>query len=222
MDFAVIFDWDGVVIDSSAQHERAWELLADETGKPLPGGHFKRGFGKKNEAIIPDLGWASKPAEVHGLALRKEELYRELLRRDGVAPLPGVIDLLEALEAESVPCAVGSSTPRGNIEAIFEMTGLRRFFRAVVTGEDVVHGKPAPDVFLSGAERLGIEPRRCVVIEDALVGIAAAHAGGMKCVAVATTNPIGLLGVAELAVTSLREVTVETLRGVVSAGEAFS
>ncbi len=211
MNFAAIFDWDGVIIDSSAQHERSWELLSAEIRKPLPEGHFKRGFGKKNEVIIPDLGWASAPAEVHSLGLRKEELYRELLRRDGVAPLPGARKLLETLETAGVPCAVGSSTHRANIEAIFAATGLGRFFRAVVTGEDVVHGKPAPDVFLAAAKRLDADPRRCVVFEDALVGIAAAHAGGMKCVAVATTNPIALLGHAEMAVESLGEITVERL-----------
>jgi beta-phosphoglucomutase family hydrolase len=212
MNFAAIFDWDGVVIDSSAQHEKSWELLAAEIRKPLPEGHFKRGFGKKNEAIIPDLGWTTDPAEVHALGLRKEELYRELIKRDGVTPLPGARELLEALELAGVSCAVGSSTHRKNIEAIFEITGLGRFFQAVVTGEDVVHGKPAPDVFLAAAGRLRAEPKTCIVFEDALVGIAAAHAGGMKCVAVATTNPIELLGDAELAVQSLCEVKVENLR----------
>ncbi len=211
MNFAAIFDWDGVIIDSSAQHERSWELLSAEIGKPLPEGHFKRGFGKKNEAIIPDLGWATNPTEIHALGLRKEELYRGLIRRDGVTPLPGARELLEALESAGISCAVGSSTHRANIEAIFEITGLGRFFRAVVTGEDVVNGKPAPDVFLAAAERLGADPRCCIVFEDALVGIAAAHAGGMKCVAVATTNPIDLLGEAELAVSSLCELTIPML-----------
>jgi beta-phosphoglucomutase family hydrolase len=213
MDFAAIFDWDGVIIDSSAQHERSWELLAAEINKPLPEGHFKRGFGKKNAVIIPDLGWATEPGEVKSLGERKEELYRELIARDGVVPLPGARELLEALNAAGVSCAVGSSTPRINIETIFDMTGLRRFFRAVVTAEDVKHGKPAPDVFLAAAGKLGWAPGRCVVFEDALVGIEAAHAGGMKCVAVATTNPIALLAHADLAVESLVEVTLEQLTG---------
>ncbi len=92
MKFAAIFDWDGVIIDSSAQHERSWELLAAEIGKPLPEGHFKRGFGKKNEAIIPDLGWAADPPSVQALGLRKEELYRELIRgrRDAAARRAGI------------------------------------------------------------------------------------------------------------------------------------
>jgi beta-phosphoglucomutase family hydrolase len=210
--FGAIFDWDGVIIDSSAQHERSWELLAAERQLPLPEGHFKRGFGKKNEVIIPDLGWATDAAEVHALGLRKEALYRELVRRDGVTPLPGARALLEALRDAGVPCAVGSSTHRENIETIFDATGLRPLFAAIVTGEDVTHGKPEPDVFLVGAERLGLPAGRCVVFEDAFVGIEAAHAGGMKCVAVATTNPLeALIPRAEIAVASLEEITVERL-----------
>jgi beta-phosphoglucomutase family hydrolase len=213
MSFAAIFDWDGVIIDSSAQHEKSWELLAAEINKPLPEGHFKRGFGKKNAVIIPEiLDWANDPAEIAALGDRKEVLYRELVRRDGLTPLPGAEALLAVLNEAGVPCAVGSSTPRVNIDTIFGMTGLRQYFQTVVTAEDVVHGKPAPDVFLTAAERLGAEPARCVVFEDARVGIEAAHAGGMKCVAVATTNPLELLGHAELAVASLEEITVERLR----------
>jgi beta-phosphoglucomutase-like phosphatase (HAD superfamily) len=111
---------------------------------------------------------------------------------------------------------VGSSTPRINIETIFGMTGLAKFFRAVVTAEDVKNGKPAPDVFLTAAERIGATPERCVVFEDALVGIEAAHAGGMKCVAVATTNPLDVLGHADLAVASLCDVTVARLEALFS------
>jgi beta-phosphoglucomutase-like phosphatase (HAD superfamily) len=88
--FAAIFDWDGVVIDSSSQHEKSWELLAAEIGKPLPAGHFKRGFGKKNEVIIPELlAWSHDPEEIQRLGDRKEELYRELVRQGGMTILPG-------------------------------------------------------------------------------------------------------------------------------------
>lgn len=212
MSFGVIFDWDGVVVDSSVQHERAWELLAAERNLPLPDGHFKRGFGKKNEVIIPDLGWATEPAAVAEIAARKEALYRERVRVDGIVPLPGVRDLLEGLHAAGVPCAVGSSTPRENLDALFEMLGLGNYFSAVVSGDDVTHGKPEPDIFLLAAERIGYSPDCCVVIEDAFVGIEAAHRGGMKCVAVATTNPLESLGDADLAVESLTALTVDRLR----------
>jgi beta-phosphoglucomutase family hydrolase len=211
---SVIFDWDGVVIDSSAQHERSWELLAAETGRTLPDGHFKRGFGKKNFAVISQvLGWSHDPAEIDRLGDRKEELYRGLIRDQGVRVLPGVRDLLAALKAEGVPRAVGSSTPRENIDAIFAVTGLDEFFDAVVSAHDVVHGKPAPDVFLKAATALGADPSDCVVVEDALVGLEAARAAGMTRLAVATTHPLDdLLAHAEAAVASLESVTPATLR----------
>ncbi len=214
MEFGAIFDWDGVIIDSSAQHERSWELLADEIGKALPEGHFKRGFGKKNERIIPELGWATEAAEIHRLGLRKEELYRELVRRDGVSPLRGARELLMMLREAGIPCAVGSSTHRENIETICEITGLRSFFAVMVTAEDVSHGKPDPEVFLKGAEKLGVAPGRCIVFEDALVGLEAARAGGMKSVGVATTEGIEVLeGRADLAVESLAFLTMADLEG---------
>lgn len=212
MSFGAIFDWDGVIIDSSAQHERSWELLADEIGNPLPEGHFKRGFGKKNERIIPDLGWATDAGEIHQLGLRKEELYRELVRRDGVTPLPGARELLTTLRDAGIPCVVGSSTHRENIETICKITGLGSFFAGLVTGEDVSHGKPDPEVFLKGAALIGLAPECCVVFEDALVGLAAARAGGMKSVGVATTEALSdLEGKADLAVESLTDLTLDQL-----------
>jgi beta-phosphoglucomutase family hydrolase len=215
MEFGALFDWDGVVIDSSDQHERSWEMLAAEIGKPLPADHFVRGFGMKNQVIIPDiLKWSGDPAEIHRFSLRKEELYREIIAREGITPLPGVVDLLQMLNEHGVPCSVGSSTHRENIEVIFEAIGVRDLFQAVVTAEDVSHGKPHPEVFLKGAEKVGREPANCVVFEDAHVGIEAGLAAGCKVIAVATTNPLDQLGQATLAVESLEAVTWDVFRSI--------
>lgn len=208
--FGVLFDWDGVVIDSSSQHERSWDLLASERGLTLPEGHFKAGFGKKNEVIIPAMGWGSDPSLIKELADRKEELYRELVAAEGVIVLPGARELLLALKEAGIPRAVGSSTPRGNLDALFAATGLNAFFDAVVCGTDVTHGKPDPEVFLKGAALLGLAPHRCIVIEDAFAGIEAARSGGMKVVGVATTNPLSSLiesGDCDLVVESLEEIS---------------
>lgn len=204
----VIFDWDGVVIDSSAQHEQSWEILSEEISKPLPPGHFKLGFGKKNQVIIPMvLRWASDEKEVERIADRKEEIYRELVKKSGVHILPGACELLGALREGGIPAAVGSSTPRDNLRAIFEATGLDEYFQAVVCGDDVVNGKPAPDVFLLAARKLGQSPCDCLVIEDAHAGIEAALSAGMRVLAVATTNPLQDLHTATDAVESLAGVT---------------
>jgi len=209
---AVIFDWDGVVIDSSSHHERSWEILAAQRGLSLPPDHFKRGFGKKNNVIIPDLGWATDPADVDALAHAKEEIYRDLVRQNSIEPLPGVRALLAALNEADVPCAIGSSTERANLDLLLDLMDLRKFFRVIVSGEEVVHGKPDPSIFLLAAERLGTAPADCVVIEDALVGLEAARRAGMPVLAVATTEPFEALRGATAALPDLREATVDTLR----------
>lgn len=214
--WGVLFDWDGVVIDSSSQHERSWELLASERGLILPEGHFKAGFGKKNEVIIPALGWGDDPAIVRELADRKEELYRKLVAAEGVIVLPGARELLVALQEGGIPRAVGSSTPRGNLDALFAATGLDALFDQVVCGSDVLHGKPDPEVFLKGAALLELPPHRCLVIEDAFAGIEAARRGGMKVVGVATTNPLSSLGGCDLAVETLLEVSPSKLESLLN------
>ena len=188
-DLAVLFDWDGVIIDSSSHHERSWDRLAVEEKKVLPTDHFKRGFGMKNERIIPEiLGWTSDPREVRRLSLRKEELYRKIVREFGIETLPGVRVFLDRLSQADVPFVIGSSTHRLNIDTILAVLGLQERFTGIVSADDVAHGKPHPGVFLKAAERAGRSPSRCVVFEDALVGVEAARAGGMKVVGVATTH----------------------------------
>jgi beta-phosphoglucomutase family hydrolase len=214
----VLFDWDGVIIDSSAHHEESWERLAKEEVKGLPEGHFKRSFGMKNERIIPELlNWAHEPTDIRRLSLRKEALYREIVGERGIAALPGVVELLTRLKTAGVPFAVGSSTHRLNIEESLKRLGLLGFFDALVTSEDVSHGKPHPEVFLRGAERIQRDPTSCVVFEDALAGIEAARAGGMKVVGVATTHPAEILRPkVDLVVHRLDEVTVADLQALIA------
>jgi HAD superfamily hydrolase (TIGR01509 family) len=210
--WGAIFDWDGVVIDSSAQHAESWERLAREIAKPLPADHFKSGFGRKNEFIIPKiLGWSRDPDEIKRLSLRKESLYRDIVKERGLSPLPGVKEWLQRLAEAGIPCVVGSSTHRLNIEVSLEIIHLAEFFSGIVSSEDVTQGKPAPDVFLKAAEKIHRTPGACVVFEDAHVGIQAARNAGMKVVAVATTNPLADLGAADLAVARLDEISLATI-----------
>jgi len=207
-----IFDWDGVIINSARHHEVSWERLAQEIDKILPEGHFKRGFGMKNEVIIPEqLQWTADPEEVRKLSLRKEAIYREVVRELGITALPGVEMWLRTLRDEGIPCVIGSSTHRENITTTLEVLGLGDLFLAIVTAEDVKRGKPDPEVFLTAAKKIGVEPAHGVVFEDALVGIAAAKAAGMRVVAVATTEPKEKLAHADVVVDRLDELSVAKL-----------
>ena len=187
----VLFDWDGVILDSSVQHEESWERLGLEERRPLPPGHFKRSFGMKNERIIAELlAWTSDPAEVRRLSLRKEAIYREVVKERGVQALPGVAVFLRRLKEAKVLCAVGSSTHRLNIDTILSVLGFSGMFAAIVSAEDVSAGKPHPEVFQRAAQKIGRSPENCVVFEDALVGIEAARAARCKVIGVATTHPL--------------------------------
>lgn len=209
-----IFDWDGVVIDSSAYHEESWERLAEEEGRTLPEDHFKRGFGMKNQKIIPEiLGWTQEPEEVRRLAARKEQLYREIVEEKGIEPLPGVLHWLNELRAASVPRAIASSTERLNITLMLDMLGLEDCFATIVSGEDVSRSKPDPQTFLLAARRLGAEPRRCVVFEDAHVGVQAARAAGMRVVGVASTHAADSLRDADRVVDRLDELSAREVAG---------
>lgn len=211
-----IFDWDGVIINSAEHHELSWERMAREIGKTLPEGHFKAGFGMKNEVIIPEmLKWTSDLDEVRRLSLRKEALYREVVVERGIVALPGVETWLRTLRDAGIPCVIASSTHRENITTTLGVLGLESYFAEMVTAEDVKRGKPDPEVFLRAAEKIGVAPDHGVVFEDALVGVAAAQAAGMRVAAVTTTNPREALLKAEAdwVVDRLDELSVGQLWG---------
>jgi beta-phosphoglucomutase len=183
-DYAVLWDVDGVLIDSGEQHRRAWEQLAREEDLPYSDAAFWATFGMRNSDIFPRMfGVSGPPERIVALGDRKEAIYRDLLKQEAVA-LPGAKELMAALHAAGYRQALGSSAPPANLEVIIQLLGIAPYLDAVVSGEQVARGKPAPDIFLAGAERLGITPAHCLVIEDAPAGVAAAHAGGMRCLAV--------------------------------------
>jgi len=183
-EYAVLWDVDGVLIDSGEQHRRAWEQLAREEDLPYSDAAFWATFGMRNSDIFPRMfGVSGPPERIVALGDRKEAIYRDLLKQEAVA-LPGAKELMAALHAAGYRQALGSSAPPANLEVIIQLLGIAPYLDAVVSGEQVARGKPAPDIFLAGAERLGITPAHCLVIEDAPAGVAAAHAGGMRCLAV--------------------------------------
>ncbi len=203
------------MVDSSAAHKESWEALAREEGLPLAEDHFAKSFGRTNKVIIPEVYcWTKEPAEIVRIGERKEYLYREIISQWSAErlALPGALELLHALKAAGIPTAVGSSTAKENITLVLGKLGVAECFSAMITAENVSRGKPDPEVFLKGAAALGIAPEDCVVFEDAVYGIEAAKAGGMKAVAVLTSHPRqSFVGKADLIVDSLSEITPASL-----------
>ncbi|HLZ22110.1 MAG TPA: HAD family phosphatase [Ktedonobacterales bacterium] len=217
--YAVIWDVDGVLLDSAEQHRQAWHALARENGFPYTDAAFWATFGMRNSDIIPRVFGVTDPARVAALGERKEAVYRELLARQATA-LPGAAELMAALHAAGYRQALGSSAPEENLRLIVRLLGIGSYLNATVSGETVARGKPAPDIFLAAAATLGVAPARCLVIEDAPAGVAAAHAGGMRALAVRRLGQADAPGLeaAERVVDSLRDVDVALVDGLLSVG----
>ncbi len=185
---AVIFDMDGVLIDSGAHHRDAWRLLLGDIGVTPPPDYWRLTIGRPAEEAVPLLlGRAVERAEVVALAQRKRELYTQLAAR-GMVAIGGAPAFVETLASQAVPRAVGTSASRRDAEAMLTEVGLRRHFEVIVTAEDVQWGKPNPEVYLKAAEGLGRPPKTCLVFEDSLVGVHAARNAGMRVIGVTSSH----------------------------------
>ena len=212
----VLWDMDGVLVDTGEFHFQAWEGLLPEYGLFFNRQFFNATFGMNNAGIVKTLlGREPDPRLVEEVAARKEERFRSFVRGH-VVLLPGAGQWLERLKADGWRQAVASSAPVENIHAILGSLGLDQFFDALVSGADLP-GKPESDLFLSGAKAIKSPPKRCVVVEDAIAGVEAAKRGGMKCIAVTTTNPAEALLSADVVVEGLHLLPLDAFDRLVAA-----
>ncbi len=216
----VICDLDGTLIDSSKLHYDAWrELLAPE-GVDLDWPGFITGFGRRNDDWLPDLlGPEIAMDDIRRIGDAKEARYREMVHEGGLDVLPGVFDALRGLRADGWRHAVATSAPVENAGVILEVTGLSEFMDSFAGSEDVERGKPAPDVFLLAAERIGVAPERAVVVEDAAAGVQGAHRAGMVAIGVGPHHAD--LG-ADRSAESLVDLPVETFSDLVLAASELA
>ncbi len=209
----VIFDMDGVLVDSGPAHLKSWQMMAAEAGYQMTDDDFARTFGKTSREIMREL-WDPQMTDdkVRRLDNRKEELYRDLIR--GCVPvMPGALELMESLHRDGWRMAIGSSGPPLNVKLVVTELRLDRWLSATTDASEVTQGKPDPEVFLIAAGRMGVDPRRCVVIEDATHGITAAHRAGMKAVAITTTRPASAFPEADRVISALSELSPAGLAG---------
>jgi beta-phosphoglucomutase family hydrolase len=182
---AVLWDMDGTLIDSEEFHWKSWHLTLQDEGIAITREQFLSTFGQRNDDIISQwLGPGATLERAARIAESKEIMYRHLVRRDGITPLPGVADWVRRLHREGWRQAIASSAPRANIETVLEVLSATHIFDAIVSSEDVHKGKPDPEVYLLAAERVGVAPAYCIVVEDAVAGIEAARAAGMRSIGV--------------------------------------
>jgi len=201
---AVLWDMDGTLIDSEEYHWIAWRHTMAGEGVTITREQFLASFGQRNDSIVPRwIGGEVTSERIEQIANSKEERYRGLIRKYGIAPLPGVESWVHRLHQEGWVQAIASAAPRLNVDAILKALSTTRVFQAIVSAEDVRHGKPDPEVYLVAASRLEASPERCIVVEDAAAGIEGARRAGMKSIGV---NRNGAPLAADLTVHSLEQL----------------
>jgi beta-phosphoglucomutase len=185
---AVIFDMDGVLLDSGVHHRDAWRLLLEDLDLTPPAEFWRCTIGRPaEEAVALLLDRALTGAEAATLARRKREHYTRLAAR-GMLPVAGACGFVTELARQNVPRAVASSASREDVEAMLTEIGVRAHFEVVVTADDVRWGKPNPEVFLRAAAGLGQPAAACLVFEDAIVGVHAARNAGMRVIGLTTAH----------------------------------
>jgi beta-phosphoglucomutase len=215
-DKAVLWDMDGVLVDTGRYHLETWQILASEIGVAFSEEQFWSTFGRRNAEVLRESLGVSDPSEVDRLIARKEEILRGLIEASHLEPFPGVVSLIEGLRARGFRQAVASSSPRENVLAVLRAADLAHRFDSIITSENVSVGKPNPEVFLVAARSVGVEPTRCVVVEDSMVGVQAAKAAGARCIAVTNTWSASELAAADVVVSSLEQVCPDDVEALLS------
>ena len=188
-EWAALFDMDGVIVDTNPFHQEAWRGFCRAHHKNLSEADLaEHVWGRINRDILGFLfGQDISEAQVEVLGEAKEAMFRDLARGK-LPPVAGLPGFLAGLQGQGIPMAVATSAPPSNVEFVMAETGLEHYFAACVDSTAVTQGKPAPDIYLAAAKKLGVAPERCVVFEDSLSGIQAGRNAGMAVVGVATTH----------------------------------
>lgn len=206
---ALLFDLDGLLVDSEPLSRRAWNEVIARVGYTLSDEVFMQMVGRSESEVRTLFERVFGPDFPFERVTRlRQAHFLEALAREGVPPKPGAHDLLAYVTRRGLAKAVASSTSRAMAEAKLRSAGLRDFFEVIVTGEDVPRAKPAPDLFLEAARRLNLPPEACVVLEDSSVGVQAAHAAGMRCILIPDVQPLSaeIVNLATWQLRSLAEV----------------
>lgn len=208
---AVIFDMDGTLIDSINADFLAWKRLFADYNTSLTFHNYIPLLGIRSFRVANDfLGLEDEEERTKALA-NKLVYFREIVEELGIKAIPYADDFIKHLKENNIPLALATSSRRAKMKMVMEAVDLLSYFDVVVAGEDVIDGKPAPDIFLKAASLLGVDPENCIVFEDAANGVKAAKNANMKCVALASEHTADLLGEADVVIDSFKDLNFTNL-----------
>jgi HAD superfamily hydrolase (TIGR01509 family) len=209
---AVIWDMDGVLLDSRSSHYKAMHTTFKKYKLKVYEERLRRTFGMTNQQVIQFMVDQPISKELTNQISREKDIIFQRIIMDQAVFLPGVEKWMEAFRQNGIRQALASSGSPGNINTVLTALAVETYFDEIVSG-DGLPSKPDPFIFLKTADQLGIVPLNCMVIEDAVAGVQAAKAAGMKCVAVTTTNPAKKLTDADVVLDNLAELMTDHIQG---------
>ena len=202
---AAIFDLDGTLIDNNAYHLKTWKIYLEKLNMDISEDAYRKNINGRTNKDALEYIYNRKMSneEAMGYALEKEALYRDIYKTD-IKPVDGLLDLLETFHQKNIPMAIATSGIQVNIDFMFEHIPIKKYFKEVVNSSHISKGKPDPEIYIKTAALLKIPARNCLVFEDAVVGVNAAHAAGMKAIAITTTQSAAELKDAEMIIRDFR------------------
>ncbi len=212
-DFAILFDMDGVIIDSNPFHTKALDIFLKDKGFHLTEEEKKmRLYGRANKDWINDLYEGKlNDAQLLELGTEKEIIWRGLYKNDMV-PVAGLQAFLDQLVANEIPFCIGTSAPVENVDFTLKEIGLAHYFKTILHQAHVKIGKPNPEIYINCAKALGMKPENCIVIEDSLAGVRSGKSAGCKVIGITTTHTADELAGIDYVIKDFDELTVERCR----------
>lgn len=209
--FAVIFDMDGVLVDTNPYHKISINQFCEKYGFHLTEEELKtRVYGRTNREWLTNLFNKLSPDALEAYAVEKEQLFRDIYT-PYIKPVDGLIGFLDLLEANAIPRAIATSAPRANVDFVLSHTGIGHYFETILDERFVTHGKPNPEIYIKTAQALGIPNEQCIVIEDSLSGVESGKRSGSKVIGITTTHSAQELNHTDLVIDNFNELTVEQL-----------
>jgi beta-phosphoglucomutase family hydrolase len=207
---AVIFDMDGTLVATTEGDFLAWQKLFLQYGRHLSFADYFPLLGRKSVDVVQHvLGLEGDEAQT--AMHRKMEFFEDVVREKGIVTMPNAEAFLQEIKGLNIPIALATSSRKMKMKLVMKESGLAKYFSVFVTGEEVVNGKPNPDIFLLAAERLNVHPSHCLVLEDAVSGVTAAKSAGMKCVAITSTHQEVDLTEADLVIKDFSELSYNAI-----------
>ncbi len=211
--WGVIFDMDGVLIDSYNAHFLSWKRALNKYGLSITEYQFSSTFGQTNKDILSKLFPQLDPREYAVIEEEKEKIFREIIK-DDFPEMDGASELIDAIYNMGGLIGIGSSAPLENIKTVLELLPTGNYFRVIISGNDISYGKPDPEIFLKVAEKLGLYPNKCIVIEDSPSGVKAGKLAGCTVIGLVGTVSKEELKDADVVIYSLRDLSPKLLRNI--------